>query len=97
MEDSELRTALDHNWAASDANVFEVKHRICREDAVLEYPQSGECVLSRFPRPTTKRFTVRRILGASNFWITEVILTYDRQVAGERHPVRSRFVTTVLL
>jgi ketosteroid isomerase-like protein len=42
MEGREIRAALDHHWAASDANDFEAEHRIYREDAVLEYPQSGE-------------------------------------------------------
>jgi exonuclease VII large subunit len=42
MEDREIRSALDLHWAASDANDFEVEHQIYRDDAVLEYPQSGE-------------------------------------------------------
>jgi len=41
MEDREIRAALDRRWAASDANDFEAEHDIHREDAVLEYPQSG--------------------------------------------------------
>ena len=40
--DQEIRAALDQHWAASDANDFETEHRIYHEDAVLEYPQSGE-------------------------------------------------------
>ncbi len=40
--DREIRAALDQHWAASDANDFETEHLIYREDAVLEYPQSGE-------------------------------------------------------
>jgi len=32
----------DQHWAASDANDFETEHRIYPEDAVQEYPQSGE-------------------------------------------------------
>jgi ketosteroid isomerase-like protein len=42
VRDQEIRAALDQHWAASDANDFETEHRIYREDAVLEYPQSGE-------------------------------------------------------
>ena len=42
MEDREIRAALDRHWAASDANDLEEEHQIYREDAVLEYPQSGE-------------------------------------------------------
>ena len=60
--------------------------RIYQEDAVLEYPQSGERIrgrhniqASRFAQPNEKRFTVRRILGAADLWITELVLTYDGQ------------------
>jgi hypothetical protein len=86
MEDREIRTALDRHWTASDASDFEVEHEIYREDAVLEYPQSGERIrgrhniqASRTAQPNKKRFTVRRILGASNLWVTEFVLTYDGQ------------------
>jgi hypothetical protein len=86
MEDREIRAALDLHWAASDASDFEVEHQIYREDAVLEYPQSGERIhgrcriqMSRAAQPNKKRFTVRRILGAAGLWITEFILTYDGQ------------------
>jgi len=34
---------------------------------------------SRFAQPNKKRFTVRRILGAADLWITEFVLTYDGQ------------------
>ena len=86
MENREIRAALDRHWAASDANDFEAEHQIYREDAVLEYPQSGERIrgrhniqASRFAQPNKKRFTVRRILGAADLWITELVLTYDGQ------------------
>ena len=84
MEDREIRAALDLHWAASDANDFEGEHQIYREDAVLEYPQSGERIrgrrniqASRFAQPNQKRFAVRRILGGGDLWITEFVLTYD--------------------
>jgi hypothetical protein len=47
MRDQEIRAALDRHWAASDANDFEAEHSIYREDAVLEYPQSGERIRGR--------------------------------------------------
>lgn len=86
MENREIRAALDRHWAASDANDFEAEHQLYHEDAVLEYPQSGERIrgrhniqASRFAQPNKKRFTVRRILGAADLWITELVLTYDGQ------------------
>src|SRR5580658_8050227 len=84
MEDREIRAALDRHWAASDANDFEAEHQIYQEDAVLEYPQSGERIrgrhniqASRFAQPNKKRFAVRRIVGAGDLWVTEFILAYD--------------------
>src|SRR5579862_382563 len=84
MEDREIRTALDLHWAASDANDFEAEHLIYQEDAVLEYPQSGERIRGRrniqsqrASQPSQKRFTVQRIIGSGDLWVTEFILTYD--------------------
>ena len=82
--DQEIRAALDQHWAASDASDFVTEHLIYREDAVLDYPQSGErtCGRSniqgqRASQPSKKRFTVRRIIGGGDLWVTELILTYD--------------------
>jgi len=84
MGDREIRAALDLHWAASDANDFDAEHAIYREDAVLEYPQSGERIrgrrdiqASRLAQPSQKRFTLRRILGAGDLWVTEFVLAYD--------------------
>jgi len=41
MDDRALRVALQRHWDASDANDIEIEHDIYREDAVLDYPQSG--------------------------------------------------------
>ncbi|MFY9732673.1 MAG: nuclear transport factor 2 family protein [Candidatus Acidiferrales bacterium] len=82
--DQEIRAALDRHWAASDANDFETEHLIYREDAVLEYPQSGELTRGRRniqgqreSQPNKKRFSIRRIIGSGDLWVTEFILTYD--------------------
>jgi hypothetical protein len=84
MLDDDVRDALRRHWAASDANDFAIEHQIYRDDAVLEYPQSGERIrgrhniqASRTAQPNMKRFTVRRILGGGDLWISELVLTYD--------------------
>jgi ketosteroid isomerase-like protein len=84
MSEQEIRAALDQHWAASDANDFETEHQIYREDAVLEYPQSGERIrgrrniqITRANQPSNKRFAVRRVSGSGDLWVTEYILTYD--------------------
>ncbi len=83
-QDQEIRVALDQHWAASDANDFETEHLIYHEDAVLDYPQSGERTRGRHniqcqreSQPSKKRFTVRRMIGSGNLWVTELVLTYD--------------------
>ena len=84
MDDSDIRNALEAHWAASDANDFDAEHRIYRSDAILEYPQSGERIRSRASiqasreaQPNAKRFTVRRIVGAGDLWISELVMSYD--------------------
>jgi hypothetical protein len=84
MNESDIRAALERHWAASDANDFDVEHDIYREDALLEYPQSGERIrgrrniqASRVAQPNAKRFAVRRIVGGGDLWVTEFILAYD--------------------
>jgi len=83
-QEQQIRAALDQHWAASDANDFETEHRIYLEDAVLEYPQSGERTRGRrniqnqrASQPNKKRFAVRRIIGSGELWVTEFTLTYD--------------------
>ncbi|MGV1760631.1 nuclear transport factor 2 family protein [Rhizobium sp. A22-96] len=84
MDDRTVRVALERHWDASDASDFEIEHDIYREDAVLHYPQSGERIRgrrniqeSRFLQPNKKRFTVQRIIGSGDFWVTEFVLSYD--------------------
>ena len=84
MADQDIRAALERHWAASDASDFETEHDIYRDDAILDYPQSGERIrgrrkiqFSRAAQPNKKRFDVKRILGAGELWITELVLTYD--------------------
>ncbi|WP_457299489.1 nuclear transport factor 2 family protein [Phyllobacterium sp. P5_D12] len=84
MDDRTVRMALERHWDASDASDFKVEHEIYREDAVLYYPQSGERIHgrkniqeSRFVQPMKKRFTIQRIIGSGDLWVTEYVLAYD--------------------
>jgi SnoaL-like domain len=84
MGDREMRELLERHWAASDADDFAGEHEIYREDAVLHYPQSGEHIRgrhniqqSRTVQPSRKRFTVQRIIGNGDLWVSELVLTYD--------------------
>jgi len=84
MDDRTVRAALQRHWDASDASDFAAEHEIYREDAVVDYPQSGERIRgrhniqeSRTVQPNRKRFTVRRMIGAGDLWVTEFMLSYD--------------------
>jgi hypothetical protein len=86
VRDDDVRAALGRHWAASDANDFVAEHAIYREDAILDYPQSGErfrgranIQAQRTAQPNLKRFTVRRMIGGGYLWITELVMTYDDQ------------------
>ena len=83
-KDRNIRAVLDRHWAASDAGDLDAEHEIYRDDAVLDYPQSGERLRgrkaiqsSRAAQPNQKRFTVRRIVGSGDLWVTEYVLAYD--------------------
>jgi hypothetical protein len=84
MDDQAALSALKRHWDASDASDFEMEHEIYHDDAVLDYPQSGESIRgrkniqeSRIAQPNKKRFSVRRIVGNGDLWVTEFVLAYD--------------------
>jgi hypothetical protein len=84
MSDQEIRDALNQHWAASDSGDFATEHDIYQEEAVLDYPQSGERIVGRHNiqitrtlQPNKKRFTVHRIMGSGDLWVSELVMTYD--------------------
>ena len=83
-EEQQIRAAPDEHWSASNADDFETEHRIYHEDAVLDYPQSAERTRGRrniqgqrASQPNKKQFVVQRIIGSSDLWVTELVVTYD--------------------
>jgi hypothetical protein len=89
MHDQAIREALDAHWQASAAGDLDAEHRIYADDAICDYPQSGERILGRAnlqalrsahpARPSG--FAVRRMQGSGNLWITEYTINYDDRVA----------------
>lgn len=84
MDSRAAHIALKQHWHASDANDFDAEHEIYHEDAVLDYPQSGERIRgrhnireSRRVQPDQKRFAIQRIVGSGDLWVTEYVLTYS--------------------
>jgi hypothetical protein len=81
---SQTRAAVEEHWRASESGDSVVEHAIYTEDAILDYPQSGErfrgrstIAAQRGGHPADRHFTVRRIIGGGDLWLSECIITYD--------------------
>ena len=85
VQEEQLRAALDAHWRASAAGDANAEHSIYADDAVCDYPQSGERILGRRNLQALRTqhpgkpsgFDVKRVLGNGNLWITEYIITYQ--------------------
>ena len=85
MQEEQIREALNAHWRASAAGNTTEEHDIYDDDAVCEYPQSGERILGRSNLQALRShhpgkpagFNVRRILGEGDLWITEYMITYQ--------------------
>ena len=82
--DSRIRAAIEEHWRASERGDTEAEHAIYATDAILDYPQSGERFRGRATisaqrggHPADRHFTIQRITGCANLWVSECIITYD--------------------
>jgi hypothetical protein len=81
----ENRAALDQHWAASASGDLQTEHNIYHDNVLCEYPQSGEKIYGRRNLQALRGhhpgkpsgFSVRRILGADDLWVTEYIINYE--------------------
>jgi hypothetical protein len=78
------RASVEAHWRASEAGDSDTEHAIYAADAVLDYPQSGErfrgratIAAQRTGHPAERHFTVLRIEGADNLWVSECVISYD--------------------
>ncbi|SNS35314.1 SnoaL-like domain-containing protein [Granulicella rosea] len=89
MRDEEIREALNAHWRASAAGDAEAEHDIYRDDAICDYPQSGERIAGRKNLQALRShhpgrpsgFEVKRILGSGDLWITEYVILYQGRPA----------------
>jgi hypothetical protein len=79
-----IRAAIEEHWRASEVGDTEAEHVIYAADAILDYPQSGErfrgratIAAQRGGHPADRHFTVQRIVGSDDLWVSECIITYD--------------------
>ena len=82
--DAGTRGRIEQHWTASESGDSETEHAIYAEDGILDYPQSGERFRGRAKiraqrggHPAERHFTVRRIQGGGDLWVSEVVITYD--------------------
>jgi ketosteroid isomerase-like protein len=89
MQDEAIRAALEAHWEASAAGDAEAEHDIYADDAICDYPQSGERIVGRRNLQALRShhpgkpsgFEVRRILGSGDFWVTEYMIHYQGRPA----------------
>jgi hypothetical protein len=82
--DADVRARIQEHWDASERGNADVEHAIYAADAILDSPQSGERFRGRSTiqaqrggNPAERHFTVRRIQGGGDLWVSECVITYD--------------------
>lgn len=84
-DEKTLRTIVERHWAASAAGDLEKEHDIYWDDAICDYPQSGERIRGRKNIQAVRAhhpakpsgFNVRRVVGRGDLWVSEYIITYE--------------------
>ncbi len=87
--EAEIGKALDRHWLASAAEDADREHEIYHEDAICDYPQSGERILGRANLQALRShhpgkpsgFKIRRVTGSGEIWVTEYTIDYQGQSA----------------
>jgi SnoaL-like domain len=81
MDATTVRAMLEQHFTSSDPHL---SHAMYHDDAVLEFPQSGERFVgvenlrewrSSYPAETAVEF--REIRGRDDLWIAEISISYD--------------------
>jgi len=82
--DARTRARLEQHWEASDRGDSDTEHAIYADEAILDYPQSGERFRGRSKiqaqrggHPAERHFTILRIRGGGDLWVSECVITYD--------------------
>ena len=82
-DEPEIREALVRHWQYEGLD-FDRSHEIYHDDAVLEFPQSGERFVGkenfltwRKRYPAKIDFRIRRMTHDGDLWVTENLISYD--------------------
>jgi ketosteroid isomerase-like protein len=89
MSEEEIREALNAHWRASAAGDADAEHAIYDDNAICDYPQSGERIFGRSNLQALRShhpgkpsgFEVKRIIGKGDLWLTEYTIVYKGQTA----------------
>jgi SnoaL-like domain len=83
VHESTIRDALVRHWHFAGIDENKV-HEIYHDDAVVEFPQSGERFVGvenvrtwRLTYPAKLDFRIRRITNEGNLWVVENLISYD--------------------
>jgi hypothetical protein len=83
MSESAIRAALLRHWEFAGIDE-DASAEIYHEDAILEFPQSGERFVGRDTFTTWRKkypakldFRVRRITNEGSLWVCENLISYD--------------------
>jgi hypothetical protein len=85
QQEEQNRAALVAHWQASAAGDVNAEHDIYHDDAICDYPQSGERICGRNNLQALRShhpgkpsgFNVRRIQGSGDLWLTEYTIVYQ--------------------
>jgi hypothetical protein len=82
--DASTRARIEEHWKASERGDADTESAIYAADAILDYPQSGERFRGRSKiqgqrdgNPAERHFTILRIRGGGDLWVSECVITYD--------------------
>ena len=82
MDDAAIRRALVEQF--QDGRDLDATHAIYHDDAVLEFPQSGERFVGkenfltwRKQYPAVVDYRIRRITGHGDLWVVELLASYN--------------------
>ena len=83
LDEENLLRALRRHWEYEGKD-YDISHEIYHDDAVLEFPQSGERFTGKQAFLTWRRsypakidFRIRRISHEGDLWVTENLISYD--------------------
>ena len=84
MDETRVRAIFEEHFALSRRDPV-AAHGIYHDDAVLEFPQSGERFVGvenlrewRSTYPASTSFEIRRVRGRGDLWVAEGSISYDQ-------------------